>query len=143
MQPRHHQAVFQESKLHVLPPEGGLSVVLFPVALDFFEHLRMEVKATTLHDEIERLAVIEVVGELLCVRMPGKARRFTSPRSQSRRSLRCVTSSLPPTSRTRWEAGEKRYRRIASIKSTSRSVRRRYWVRVGGAREWMRNDRSK
>src|SRR5260370_36238441 len=53
--------------------------------------------------------------------MPGKAQRLINCCSQRRRKRRWVTSSLPTTRRTRCAAEQKRYGKITSMMSRSRS----------------------
>jgi hypothetical protein len=64
MHPRDHQAVVQEAELHVLATNGGTGKVLFAVAANLFEHLRMDLKVAPLGQEAERLAAVQVVVEL-------------------------------------------------------------------------------
>jgi hypothetical protein len=104
----------------VLATNGRAGIILFAVAADLFEHLRVDFKLAPLGQEVERLTTIQVVVELAMRPETGERPAMsTRPRSHNRRKRRCVTSSLPPARRTICAAEQNRYRKTASMISRS------------------------
>jgi hypothetical protein len=56
--PGEHEAVLQESELHVLPSDRGLGVVFFPIVLDFVEHLLMHFQAVSVGEQVKCVSAI-------------------------------------------------------------------------------------
>ena len=64
MHPRNCQPVVQKPELHMLTSNRGAGIILLPMVSNLFEHLRVDFKVAPLGQDVERLAVVQVVVEL-------------------------------------------------------------------------------
>ena len=56
----------QKAQLHVLAANRRAGIIFFPVATNLFEHLRVDLKVAPLGQEVERLAIVQVVVKTRC-----------------------------------------------------------------------------